>query len=152
MAEILEKQVCESCGVDIRPKALFCYNCGSQVASDEAVQAEIEHEKKISNAWFKEELTETPAVTIASTVKPKVAVEEKVKPEENGKKTELPTDNSIKLKSAASLRDRSKLGGKKTVEIEWDEPKSAPNIWFLIVALILAAFAGFILFAMLYIR
>jgi predicted amidophosphoribosyltransferase len=34
MAEILvEKQICASCGANVRPGALFCYNCGGAVSS-----------------------------------------------------------------------------------------------------------------------
>lgn len=154
MADTLEKQICQSCGAGVRAKALFCYNCGSQVASDEDVQAEAENEAKVSNAWFKEEIAETPIVAKTTTVtkKTKVVVEEESKPEQSKIKNDLPTESSVKLKSAAAIRDRSKLGGKKTIEIEWEEPKSAPNIWFIIISLILVTFAVCILFAMLYIR
>lgn len=156
MAEILEKQICEACGADIRPKALFCFNCGSQVASDEEVQAEEANSKKISDAWFKEEIAPTPtqpAITevAGKTAKKKtVAVEEKAKTDGKGKIAE--TSSSTKLRSAASLRDKSKSPEKKRVEVVWEEPSSAPNIWFLIVSLILVGFAVFILYAMLYIR
>lgn len=160
MADNLDKQTCEACGADIRANALFCYNCGSQVGTDEAVQAEIENEKKVSNAWFKEELTEPAAIAkdtptkqkVNPKIKEKVEVTEKTKSQNGSNKTDISKENSIKLTTAAAIKDRSKLGGRKTVEIEWDTPKSAPNIWFIIVSLILAAFAAFILFAMLYIR
>lgn len=160
MSENLEKQICESCGAEIRANALFCFNCGAQVASDEAVQADIEHEEKVSNAWFKEELAEAPKAPQKATspqkVKEKVSKktkdEVKVNTNNNGKGLDKQTETPVKLKSAASIKDRSKLGGRKTVEIEWDLPESAPNVWFLIVSFILLVFAIFILFAMLYIR
>ncbi|MGB4990961.1 MAG: zinc-ribbon domain-containing protein, partial [Pyrinomonadaceae bacterium] len=31
---ILEKAVCEQCGVAVRENTLFCYNCGSSVSND----------------------------------------------------------------------------------------------------------------------
>ena len=34
MAEtVLEKEVCEKCGVDVRENTLFCYNCGGKVST-----------------------------------------------------------------------------------------------------------------------
>ncbi|MBX7171917.1 MAG: zinc ribbon domain-containing protein [Pyrinomonadaceae bacterium] len=154
MAEILEKQTCKACGAEIRPKALFCYNCGLQVGSDEEVEAENARQKKISDAWFKEEIAPTPkpAKSPAKVQKTKVATEEKKETVENGKKSEAATAGSIKLKSAASMRDKSKMAEKKQVEVVWEEPSTAPNVWFLIVSLILIGFAVFVLFAMLYIR
>ena len=160
MGEKLEKQICESCGADVRLNALFCFNCGSQVGTDEAVEAENTEGKTVSDDWFKEELAAVPKETkrTATTKKTKVAVKEKTKTSEKIKTPEkakseiIAPENSIKLKSAASLRDKSKLGGKKTVEIEWTEPHSAPNIWFLIVSLILAGLAASALFAMIYLR
>ncbi len=164
MGEKLEKQICESCGADVRLNALFCFNCGSQVASDEAVEAENINDKSVSDAWFKEEIAVVPQDTksvATSNKKTKVVVKEKTKTlekiittetTENGQVEKIAPENSIKLKSAANLRDKSKLGGKKTVEIEWTEPRSAPNIWFLLVSLILAGVAAFTLFAMIYLR
>ena len=154
MAEILEKQTCKACSAEIRPKALFCYNCGSQVGSDEDVEAENVRQKKISDAWFKEEIAPTPKpVKRSSTVqKTKVATEEKKETGENGKKAETSTPGSIKLKSAASMRDKSKIAERKQVEVVWEAPSTAPNVWFLVVSLVLIGFAVFILFAMLYIR
>ena len=146
MVEKLEIQVCEACGVDVRPKALFCYNCGSQVASDEEVQAESANENQVSDVWFKEEI---------ASVAPKPVVEDKpvkAKSVATKKSVEPKVEPAIKLKTAASLREKSKLNQKKTVEVVWEEPQSAPNVWFLMVSIILIAFAVFILFAMLYIR
>lgn len=163
MAETLEKQICQACGVDIRPKALFCFNCGSQVASDEDVEIENQHQKKISNAWFKEEITENKVVEktpVATKKKKSEPVGEKpagFQPKVIGKtgaeKKSLEKPDSLsELRTAASMRNKSKLETKKAVEVVWDEPKSAPNIWFLLVTLILAGFAVFVLFAMLTLR
>jgi len=163
MAETLEKQICQACGVDIRPKALFCFNCGSQVASDEDVEIENQNQKKISNAWFKEEITEnkvvekTPAVTKPKKSEPVIEKPSGFKPKLTGKagpekKSPEKIDSVSELKTAASIRNRTKLENRPSVEVVWDEPKSAPNIWFLLVSLILAGFAVFVLFAMLTLR
>ena len=33
---VLEKAVCEECGVDVRENTLFCYNCGSRITETTA--------------------------------------------------------------------------------------------------------------------
>jgi hypothetical protein len=157
MAEILEQQVCQACGEKVRPNALFCFNCGSQIGSDEEVEVENQRQLKISSAWFKEDIIEgsvaetKAAAAVLKKTEPIIekpqAVRPKVTTEVIEKKTAAP-----ELKTAASLRDRAKPPTRKSVQVVWEEPKSAPNIWFLIVSLILIAFAVFILFAMLYLR
>lgn len=168
MAEkILENRVCENCGAEVRPNALFCYNCGSQVASDEEVEAENQNAKKISDAWFKESiapavagdvqtLTKKKTKTVAekeeaaAIPKPPVSLNDK---ETTGKVLSKPeTAKSEPLKTAASLRNKQKLPEKKRVEVKWESHENAPNVWFLVVALLLTIFAVSILFAMLYIR
>lgn len=58
----------------------------------------------------------------------------------------------VKLTSAAALRQKRETAPKKSVEVVWEEPQSAPNVWFLVVALLLTLFAVGIFVAMLYIR
>lgn len=161
MAEkLLETQVCENCGANVRQNAAFCYNCGSQVVPDDMVDAV--NSGQVSNAWFKESITEkknepvkeqkipekkavelTPlAISDASTS----AVGNKPVEKEIEKKADKP------LKTAASMREKPKFTPKRQVEVTWEEPKSAPNIWFLIVAFILLVFAGSLVFIMLYIK
>jgi hypothetical protein len=158
MAETLETQTCQACGEGIRPKALFCFNCGSQVGSDEEVEIENQNQLKISNAWFKEEITEAKAAeTIpfaAKTKKTEPRIERplEVRPKLSDNTIAEKKEPVFELKTAASLRNKSKLATKKTVEVVWEEPKSAPNIWFLIVSLILVGFSVAILYAMLYLR
>lgn len=56
------------------------------------------------------------------------------------------------LTSAASLRKKKNQAAVKTVEVVWDEPDSAPNSWFIVVALLLTLFAVGVFVVMLYIR
>ena len=50
MAEaVLEKDVCDKCGVDVRENTFFCYNCGGKVAA--------EHVSDTSSNGDKAELT-----------------------------------------------------------------------------------------------
>ncbi len=132
MVEKLENQVCQACGVDVRSKALFCYNCGLQVASDEMV---AESEKA-------QEITQTGPKTAVTSKLDKIKV---AKPIITDKSIETTLKKPAKLRTAGALRDKSKLTPKKKVEVVWEEPHNAPNIWFLLVSLILVLFAGCVL-------
>ncbi|MEK7723626.1 MAG: zinc ribbon domain-containing protein [Acidobacteriota bacterium] len=161
MAEKLEEvQVCENCGADVRQYAAFCYNCGSQVVPDDMVDAV--NSGQVSNAWFKESITEKksevavkePKIIDKSgieltplAVAETLTIEAATKPQ-----IEAIQEDSKPLKTASSMRQKPKFAPKKQVEVTWEEPKSAPNIWFLIVAFILLIFAVSLVATMLYIR
>lgn len=160
MAEVLVKnEVCEKCGAAVRPNAFFCFNCGSQVVSDEIIAADEENEN-VSSAWFKESITDQ---------KTEPALEQKIVDKSGVELTPLavkdtpiskPTislsneDNESKsLKTAASIRKKAKpTSPYKNVKVMWEEPQSVPNVWFLVVGLILLIFAVSLVFAMLYIK
>ena len=54
---------------------------------------------------------------------------------------EKKTARDTTLTSAASLRQKKDSALNKPVEVVWEEPDSAPNPWFLAVALLLTIFA-----------
>lgn len=120
MAEIkTEKQICRTCGVDVRPDTLFCYNCGSAVGNFPTVKDKLLEEEQFAGR-------ESEKISAAA--------------------------KETKLTSAASLRQKKNSAPKKTVEVVWEEPQSASNVWFLVVAFLLTIFAVGIFAAMLYIR
>lgn len=170
MAEVLVKnQICENCGADVRLNAAFCYNCGTQVVPDEML--EEQNDGQVSNAWFKESITE-PKLEPIPKPKSKPIKEQKVvdksgleltpivsetapvetKPKSAETEAEPEKTETKSLKTASSLRQKPKLPPKRKVEVTWEEPQSAPNIWFLIVAFILLSLAIGLVIAMLYIR
>lgn len=58
-----------------------------------------------------------------------------------------------KLKSAAAMRRKAKIVEKKRIEeYEWEEHENAPNLWFILVALILIAIAGGLFFLAIYVK
>jgi hypothetical protein len=57
-----------------------------------------------------------------------------------------------KLKSAANMRRKAKTFQPKKVEISWEEHQNAPNIWFLIVAVILILFVVGIFYLAMYLK
>jgi hypothetical protein len=56
MAETsVKNQVCNSCGSEARPHALFCFHCGKSLQAEEFSGAEKNNEP--SDVWFREEIT-----------------------------------------------------------------------------------------------
>lgn len=151
----VENPVCSTCGALVRPQALFCYNCGSAVAPEieQPERDEAAGNGSLNDGIVDENKAETQLKTgsdenyDAPIQKPSDTLVED-KPEKI-----LPLQTETKLKSAAAIRRSGRTPvQKKTVEVVWEEPESAPNVWFLVVAFVLALFAVGILLAMLYIR
>jgi hypothetical protein len=134
MAETLVKnRVCSACGVDVRDGALFCYNCGSSVTAD--VSSPERNGK--NDAGEKTEKLLFPVKTFEEEKIP--AVENNPTAENN--EAEITPEAKPELKSAASMRRRPKTIQRKRIEVTWEEPSSAPNIWFLLVAVLLIGLA-----------
>jgi hypothetical protein len=152
----VENPVCSACGVPVRPQALFCYNCGSSIAPEigNAKQSdEAANEIRLRDGLDDGNKAETQAKTDAGENhdQPIGKPTEMLVEEKPDKKSRVPTE--AKLQSAAALRRSGRTAAqRKTVEVVWDEPESAPNVWFLVAAFVLALFAVGILLAMLYIR
>lgn len=164
MAEkLIEQPLCGNCGADVRINALFCYNCGSQVAPDEYVEADRRGEV-VSDAWFRDSITDVKVAesTTVTKKKKKKEIKEEAKLEGIPKPAGLPsddalssvseTDKPLKFKTAASLRQKSRLAEKKKVTVKWEKPENSPNLWFVFGTILLLLFALGMLFAMLYIR
>lgn len=149
MAETLvQEKVCGACGADVRPQALFCYNCGSAVAPD-APPFENNNNKKTGNAWFKDELVAEDRQDLEfqddESEDELIADGEEFETPENPK-LEVDDDRAeerdlSKLESAANLRRRGKSVQKKRVEIVWEEHDNAPNGWFIFFAVVLTILA-----------
>jgi hypothetical protein len=152
MAEnVLEKPICSACGADVRPQALFCYNCGSSVAPE--IKAETNHENNADGLAAKTGLPETFDKPIEM---PTDALIGKGKPENNSAAATAVQDRA-NLKSAAALRrEKAKINqsSRKKIEVVWEEPGDgeAPNIWFILAALVLTLISVGILVAVLYIK
>ncbi len=134
MAETLVKnRVCNGCGADVRSGAFFCYNCGSSVTADVASP-----EKNGNNEiGEKTEKIPFPEKTFEGEKIP--AVENKETAEKN--EAEKNAEAKPALKSAASMRRKPKTIQRKRIEVTWEEPASAPNVWFLLVAVLLTGLA-----------
>ena len=146
MAETLVKnRVCNACGMDVRSGAFFCYNCGSSVTADV-----ISSEKAENNAG--QEKTENILFPENISVGEKIAVVENKKTGEQNNGAEVISEEKPKLKSAASMREKPKTIQRKRVKVVWEEPASAPNIWFILVAILLTGFAAALWFVASYLK
>ncbi len=131
MAEIVaDNIICDSCGADIRSGSLFCYSCGETVAEteieEEAVNDSSDSADKIKEAAIDSEM--------------RAAFE---KTEANPK--------TNKLRSAASMRKRTKAYNRQPVEFVWEQRVNSSR-GFVIGTIVLAIFTGIILFLALYLR
>lgn len=125
MAETLVKnRVCSACGATVRGGALFCYNCGGSVAPEDK----------------KETLEKTNGDNSAQTNQTIIA-DATDKPIPKPVLVEEP-----KLKSAATMRRKSKSYQPKRVEVIWEEHENAPNVWFILAAIVLTLGAVAVLY------
>lgn len=131
MATKVGNEVCNTCGADVRPQALFCYNCGGAVGEK---TSEAKPLKKIND----EKTPQSENKKIGEIVDQPIPKPEIQKPK--------------KLKSAADLRRRTKIFQQNKVEIVWEEHENAPNIWFIVVSGFLIFLAAVILFLAMYLK
>jgi hypothetical protein len=168
MAETLvENNICEACGADVRPGSQFCYNCGGAVTEELPKTAKKNKKNKVSDSWRQESMVENndlKTTRLDDKAVEDVAVKPIEKPIEKTYDSRLETkfadkppeklgiSEEAKLRSAANMRRKSKTFQKKTVEIVWEEPESAPNKWFPIVAFILILLVVGIFYLAIYLK
>lgn len=146
MAEtFVENLVCGACRADVRPQALFCYNCGASVASkgESGSNNGISKKADLFIDIISDDKKEKNIDPLAADIQV-----EKVVNEETSKKS-FPKANAqekAKLKSAAALRRKPRVIQPKRVEISWEEREDTPNTLFIVVALCLTLFAAGVLF------
>ena len=147
MAETLvENRICYTCGADVRKGALFCHKCGSAAAPEIPLETK---NKNLSNTWVHQNVAE---IGKEAKIEAKEGSNELPKTkEETTKKPEL--QEYIQLNSAATMRRKPKTVQKKRVEeVVWQEYENAPNVWFILVALILTLLAVGIFFLARYLK
>lgn len=142
---LVEKQICASCGADVRSGALFCYSCGGAVSAvpkkqennnGNGAKTDFSERNNVAPTEFKE-ITVSEAATKSSGFETTV--------ERRKEETTAPAE--AKLKSAAAMRRKPKTLHKKEVEIVWEEQEN-PSSWLLIAAaLVLAIFAAAVVIA-----
>ncbi len=162
----VEKELCAECGADVRPDAQFCYNCGGAINTEDG---------GVSDAWFKEDIANDgeasidPEIVDSPIGKPSedlsvappvenqdsgsVSKVEKDADSEPGPSPKVKTKNRVKpkpkMKSAASLRKKPKPFPQRREEVIWVERNSSPNVWFILMSiLVILLVAGLFVLAM----
>ncbi len=150
MAEtFVENQVCSACGADVREGALFCYNCGGAVASEIAV-AKNEKNETIGKTQFQKTLSkenENGTQEKKSEIIRKQAIKDNFAKDATAKpiaKSNFREERE--LKSASTLREKSKTVQPKRIEVIWEEHENTPNAWFILAAIAVAVLTVVILF------
>lgn len=146
----VEKTICRACGADVRPGALFCYACGAAVAPAIALEANDNGASRAParNQPDKPEPLAPKLNSKTRKVKKKIAADVAIRKPEGILPDEVQSKPKAELKPAAPRRE-SRAAQKKTVKVVWEEAEGDANVWFIIVALVLVAFAVLALVAML---
>lgn len=152
MAEtFVENEVCRACQADIRLNALFCYHCGASVTpktesvGNNGISKNADLFIDIISGGEKVKNKNPPVEDVQAAQ----IIKEKTSQQVFANET---SQNKTKLKSAASLRRKSKIIQPKKVEISWEASETAPNTRFIIVALAITLFAVGVLYLALQLR
>ena len=119
---VVEKAVCENCGVVVRENTLFCYNCGSSVAEhDPATKPEnsVDHGRESQIRTRPDDLVERV-------------------------KIEPPTEAEKKRAKAAAERKRARVDPRKRRQIVWEPVENVTNRVLLLISLLVAIVTGVI--------
>lgn len=143
---LVENKVCRSCGAEVRPGSLFCYNCGEAVAPEPATREQAAGKKTVKEAIIEAESEERGDFQ-TTRLDGRLAETGPADPIPKPGEKETP-----KLKSAASMRRKPKTFQTKTIEVVWEEPDNAPNKWFPLVAFFLVLFVFLIFYLAMYLK
>lgn len=177
MAEkVLENSICDSCGVDIRPQAMFCYNCGGAVSDtmveETAVKSGSNGNGEVSGAWLKDDFSEekevekvveteetsqeitneTQEFSVTPNLENELETVNELKVETESKNKKEGIQENAKLKSAAAMRRKAKSFQAKQVEVVWEAPANSSTTKLLLVVALLTLFAVGIVYAALYLK
>ncbi|MEO6654455.1 MAG: zinc ribbon domain-containing protein [Pyrinomonadaceae bacterium] len=121
---ILEKTVCEKCGVDIREHTQFCYNCGNSVMTGPDVDP-------------------TP---IADSNGSQVPAETQAALDELAKKFKIDEDADAKMAKAAAERRKARVSSRKSNEFVWEPRDEESGRLVFLLALLITVIAAAIVF------
>lgn len=128
MAEaILEKAVCEKCGVDVRENTSFCYNCGNPVKSPEP-----------------EPVLETKPEAKEEDAASKAALEDLA---ERFRMEDAPGE---KLAKAAAERRKARVAQRKPKVDVWEPTDESSSVLLLVLSLIITGIAAAVVFLMVF--
>lgn len=131
----LEKETCESCGVDVRKDTLFCYNCGKPVAIRPTGEDITAIETKGTN------LAVNPA---AANLDPDDELARLFRVDD------VPVAD--KLAKAAAERRKARVFLRKPRNVVWELADESSDRWFVLITLLITAMAAGIVFVAVYLK
>ena len=159
----VENDLCAACGADVREEALFCYNCGGPLQAEEGGG---EHEAA-SDVWMRgdisgEDLADDKAsedyqesipmpeegldVDAAEPDEGSEAAEADEEADPDGSDSKPVNRVKRKRKSAASIRKKPEFVRGRKVEVVWEEKGDSPNIWFIVMSILVTVIAGILFY------
>ncbi len=124
MAEtVTKKAICGSCGAAVRERSAFCYNCGESVQKRSDISLPVPSETK--NGRQVEEVSRAKTEVRETAQDPPDVLRD--------------GDGNPKLRSAASIRSKTKAYNRKPVEVVWAEPDKPPPA-YIIASIVLVVF------------
>lgn len=128
-----EQAVCAECGADVREGTTFCYNCGSSLIPAVADAAEPE---------------------LAVVEKVPSAVDDKTQAalDDLAERLQFDEDEDNKLAKAAAERKKARVNQRKSVQYTWEPSSDSSGILIALVAIVIAALAGIVVYLTLYWR
>ncbi len=161
-----ENDLCTACGVDIRPEALYCYHCGAIVETASTPPVPRPNTTAVSSVWFEEELVSkdpesrdeeraAPAQVIDITDRIPKPDSDLLAGTENAEQLKIRVKQKTRVRrkpqltSAAALHRKSSSDRKMEIEVVWQERERSPNIWFIVMSLLVTLLVfGLFLLAM----
>ncbi len=142
---VVEKAVCQECGVVVRENTLFCYNCGNRLAEPE-VSGRSENEIRSSNDKHASEPVGKPDTPLEEPIDDGINREAKAALNYLAERISIepPAADDEAIALAAARRKKARGAKKMTREYVWEPVEDPPGrLMLVIVALItlLAALA-----------
>lgn len=141
---VIEKAVCEECGVDARENTLFCYNCGNRLANpelsvglDEGIWSSIGNDAASKPVGKPQTRLEEP---IGDGVNPeaKAALDELA----DRFRIEPPAADDGAIELAAARRRKARGAKKKAREYVWEPVEDPPGRLMLMIVAIITLLAA----------
>jgi zinc-ribbon domain len=145
---LVEIQKCTGCGTEIRAAAQFCFHCGSAVGEVEIPKKNKSTGKLSRKTKYKKKNRDTEIDNeIVEQIEP-----DQVALDQINEKSATNGNGGTKLRSAASIRNKTRRLEQKRVEIYWEEHENAPNKWFIGISIVLVIFTVAILVVATYLK
>lgn len=154
MSEAVKKiEICSKCGADIREKSLFCYGCGTDLSVTDVVKdadpGSIDSVSLEQEMPSQQEMEKMFDPMVEPIPKPKIDIGVKeVTSEKSPSKRKTGTE---KMKTAASIRQRSETKEPVQKIYTWQENNES-TVYFILGAIIFIITGISLVFLGLYIR